>query len=172
MIVNGIIETSSGDLLRAGVSSFVAGAGESLRADVPFPFKVKGQKGETQMHRWNGVSWVLVAQIPIVDENRIRKLVTLNRTDTEDENALVYEEDFDVRENDRLLVYRTLITAGSFAIRFSTDGGDRATLTNGVPDALVDITDLAPGKHKLQLFARTAGVGTNIITYRNVYISK
>lgn len=63
--MNGIIETSSGDLLRWGESTFTPGAGESA-ASTPLPAapKRKFQRDETQMHRWNSgtSSYDLVAQ--------------------------------------------------------------------------------------------------------------
>ena len=58
--MNGIYETSSGDLLRAGFSALTAGGGETLRTDVPHPAKRRYAANETQMHRWNGSTWVLV----------------------------------------------------------------------------------------------------------------
>ena len=59
MTQNGVIETVTGILLRAGFSDFVAGAGEALRSDVPVPAQTRHQEGQTQMHRWNGTAWVL-----------------------------------------------------------------------------------------------------------------
>ncbi len=61
--MNGVIETASGDLLRAGFSTFVAGEGESLRSDVPQPAKVRGDTDEANMHRWNGSAWVEVTNV-------------------------------------------------------------------------------------------------------------
>ena len=65
--MNAIIQTTTGDLLRAGFCDFTNdgsfdGATETERADVPYPVKVKGAEGETEMHRWNGSAWILVAQ--------------------------------------------------------------------------------------------------------------
>ena len=64
----GVIETATGDLLRAGFcdcfetdGSFNAGT-ETCRSDVPFPSKIKGDPDEANMHRWNGSAWVEVAQ--------------------------------------------------------------------------------------------------------------
>jgi hypothetical protein len=62
-----VIETSTGDLLRAGFcvfdddGSFDSGT-ETERTDCPQPAKTKGEAGESQKHRWNGSAWVLVAQ--------------------------------------------------------------------------------------------------------------
>jgi len=67
MTQNAVIETSSGDLLRAGFAdfendgSFDSGT-ESYRTDCPHPGLIKGQSGESNMHRWNGSAWVEVAQ--------------------------------------------------------------------------------------------------------------
>ena len=63
----GVIETSTGDLLKAGFCDFTADGSfdsntQTQRTDVPFPAKVRGDSDETQMHRWNGSAWVLVAQ--------------------------------------------------------------------------------------------------------------
>jgi hypothetical protein len=64
---NGVIETSTGDLLRAGFCDFqndgsFDSATQSYRTDVPVPALARGHVGETQMHRWNGSAWVEVAQ--------------------------------------------------------------------------------------------------------------
>jgi len=67
MIQKAVIETSSGDLLRAGFTDF-SGDGsfdsgsEEYRVDCPHPAKRRGQPGESNMHRWNGSAWVEVAQ--------------------------------------------------------------------------------------------------------------
>lgn len=59
---NGIYETSSGDLLRAGFSTLVAGAGETLRTDVPSPAKIRWSKKFAKFHRWNSSAWVEITQ--------------------------------------------------------------------------------------------------------------
>ena len=68
MIQCGVIETTSGDLLRAGFcdfttdGSFCQAGTETERTDAPHPAKVKGDPDETMMHRWNGSTWIEVAQ--------------------------------------------------------------------------------------------------------------
>ncbi len=68
MAQNGVIETATGDLLRAGFSDFLndgsfnAGT-ESYRTDVPFPGKVR-YGGDANMHRWSGSEWVEVTAPP------------------------------------------------------------------------------------------------------------
>lgn len=67
MIQNGVIETTTGDLLRCGFSDFendgsFDGDTETYKTDTPHPGKVKGDPDETQMHRWNGSAWTEVAQ--------------------------------------------------------------------------------------------------------------
>lgn len=59
-MANGVIETSTGDLLRAsyGTVSPAAGAGETARFDVPEPFKVRQPGVQDTYHNWNGVDWV------------------------------------------------------------------------------------------------------------------
>lgn len=61
---NGIIETSTGDLLRAGFVNFTAGAGETLRTDVPIPAKVRDNEDFDKFHRWNGSTWEEVSNTP------------------------------------------------------------------------------------------------------------
>ena len=67
MTHNGVIDTATGDLLRAGYcdftndGSFDVGA-ETVLLSVPFPPKVIGDPHETQMHRWDGAAWILVDQ--------------------------------------------------------------------------------------------------------------
>jgi len=61
--MNGVIETSTGDLLRAGFTDFTAGPGETLRFDVPNPPQRRGAFYEDgNMHRWTGSEWILVPQ--------------------------------------------------------------------------------------------------------------
>jgi hypothetical protein len=67
MTENGVIQKSTGNLIRAGFCDFendgsFDASTEAQRTDVPFPGKVRGEKDETQMHRWNGSAWVLVSQ--------------------------------------------------------------------------------------------------------------
>ena len=66
-LFRGVIETSSGDLLRCGHCVFdddgsFDGGTETERTDAPFPGKTRGDAGETQMSRWNGSAWVEVDQ--------------------------------------------------------------------------------------------------------------
>jgi len=61
--MNGIIETSSGNLLRAGYCTFTPGDGESYRTDVPEPAYVYWQFC-TQYHRWTGATWVIEPHTP------------------------------------------------------------------------------------------------------------
>lgn len=61
-VVNGVIESATGDLVRAGYSEFEAGDGEELRDDVPIPFFVRGGVIGAQYWRWTGTEWVLVDQ--------------------------------------------------------------------------------------------------------------
>ncbi len=67
MIQCGVIETSSGDLLRAGYCDFENDGSfnadtETQREDVPHPSKVRGDADETKMNRWNGSIWIEVDQ--------------------------------------------------------------------------------------------------------------
>ena len=65
---NGVIETATGDLLRAGHNvdfendgAFDA-ATETARSDVPFPSKCRGNEDDSMMHRWTGTEWTEVTQ--------------------------------------------------------------------------------------------------------------
>ena len=64
--MNGVIETSSGDLLRAGNADFEndgafdAGT-ETYRTDVPDLPLIRGNPDSTNMHQWDGDSWEEVA---------------------------------------------------------------------------------------------------------------
>jgi len=58
-----IYEDSTGDLLRVGYSALTAGTGETLRADCPFPGKVRDDASHANMHRWNGSAWVEVTNV-------------------------------------------------------------------------------------------------------------
>ena len=72
---NGVIITSTGDLLRAGFSDFqndgtFDSGTESYRTDVPMGAKTKGNPDNADFHRWNGSAWVLITQgVPIGDSS-------------------------------------------------------------------------------------------------------
>jgi hypothetical protein len=60
---HGVIETVTGDLLRAGYCDFdIDPATETLMDEVPIPCYYRGQFYETQMSRWTGTEWILVDQ--------------------------------------------------------------------------------------------------------------
>jgi len=66
-VQNGVIEITTGDLLRCGLADFSFDfnpAVEVVRPDIPIPAKRRGQPTETYMHRWTGSAWSLVAQPP------------------------------------------------------------------------------------------------------------
>lgn len=63
--MNGVIDTATGDLLRAGFCDFTLDGSfnpgtETYRTDVPFPSKVKGSEYELEFHQWDGLDWILV----------------------------------------------------------------------------------------------------------------
>lgn len=64
---NGVIETATGDLKRAGYCDFEndgkfdAGT-ETYRTDVPRPSYRRGDDPSTKMTRWDGAAWILVDQ--------------------------------------------------------------------------------------------------------------
>ena len=63
----GVIETSTGDLLRAGYCDFVNDGSfnsgtETQRTDAPHPAKARGDERYANMHRWNGSAWIEVTQ--------------------------------------------------------------------------------------------------------------
>lgn len=65
MIYNGVILTTTGDLLRCGFCDFendgsFNASTEIYRTDVPFPACVVDDPDETQFHRWNGSAWILI----------------------------------------------------------------------------------------------------------------
>jgi hypothetical protein len=66
---NGVIETATGDLLRAGYCDFENDGSfdpdtETYRTDVPDAARVRGDDASTVMHRWTGSAWTLVDQPP------------------------------------------------------------------------------------------------------------
>jgi len=78
---NGVIDTSSGDLKRAAAKPYdfendggFDGDTETIRTDVPMPANRSGDCCETQMHRWNGSSWVLVDNPSVAQVARIEEL--------------------------------------------------------------------------------------------------
>ena len=72
-LANGVIETSTGDLLRAGFCNFSTDGKfnsltETIRSDVPVPFYVRGKKHAPTFHRWNGSVWVEISPNPPLQE--------------------------------------------------------------------------------------------------------
>ena len=68
MTINGVIDKSTGDLIRWGISvdflndgSFDA-ANEEIRSDVPYPGKVKNGFVLEKKHNWTGTEWVEIDQ--------------------------------------------------------------------------------------------------------------
>jgi len=64
---NGVIETSTGDLLRAGYCDFENDGSfnpeiESYMTSIPNPGKTKGSPFFTKMDRWTGSGWIEVDQ--------------------------------------------------------------------------------------------------------------
>ncbi len=65
MAYNGVIETATGNLLRAGFCDFETdgafdGLNEDQRTDIPFPGQTVSGNHFDQKHRWNGSAWVLI----------------------------------------------------------------------------------------------------------------
>ena len=68
--MNGVIQTSTGDLLRAGyhnlsLEDVFDGATESYRTDIPVGSFCKGAPESSVYKRWNGSLWVDVVQIAL-----------------------------------------------------------------------------------------------------------
>lgn len=66
-ITCGVIDKSTGALLRAGFCDFendgsFNSADEEAREDVPFPAKTQGDEDFNVYHRWDGTKWVEVSQ--------------------------------------------------------------------------------------------------------------
>lgn len=98
MGMNGVIETATGDLIRAGLCDFSQDGSfddvtEDYRNDVPVPPKVRGDKNNDKHHRWNGSSWDEVDQ-PEEDEMRasdgVGGKVTLSGSGTTE--VVIYEK--------------------------------------------------------------------------------
>ena len=68
MAQQGVINTASGNLLRAGSKVDFENDGsfdsltETFKTDVPFPNKVEGDSDETMVTHWTGSAWDEVAQ--------------------------------------------------------------------------------------------------------------
>lgn len=60
--MNGVIETATGDLIRAGGCDFDVVDGEEFRDDVPSPFQVRGCCPYGTVHRWTGDEWIVVGE--------------------------------------------------------------------------------------------------------------
>lgn len=83
--MNGVIETATGDLLRAGYADFLNDgafnpAVESYRVDVPEPAFARSRRRNTQIHRWGGVQWTL---IPYVAANKLQFLASSKMVENE-----------------------------------------------------------------------------------------
>lgn len=58
--MNGVYRDSDGFLLRAGYTTFVAGAGETVRTDVPDPaYTVTSLDDAGKAYKWDGDAWIL-----------------------------------------------------------------------------------------------------------------
>lgn len=78
MTQNGVIETATGDLLRAGFCDFSSDGAfdpsrESVRADVPFPATARGG---VAWHRWNGNAWIVVSDLLVAKKERLLAMKT------------------------------------------------------------------------------------------------
>lgn len=67
MPINGVVETATGDLIRAGYTDFENDGTfdpltETYLTNVPVPAFVRRIGRGGRMHRWNGSSWALVPQ--------------------------------------------------------------------------------------------------------------
>ena len=65
--MNGVIETATGDLLRAGFCDFATDGSfnpgtETIRTDVPRPAMIRRSGAPGDHRRWDGGAWVLVPQ--------------------------------------------------------------------------------------------------------------
>jgi len=75
--MNGVIEITTGDLLRAGygidflLDGVFNGLLELVRTDVPEPAYIRTPGASGNMHRWNGVAWIEVAQPPAVPKSAV-----------------------------------------------------------------------------------------------------
>lgn len=76
--MNGLIEEATGDLVAAGYSTFIAGAGQAVRNDVPEPAFCR-DTGAANYHQWNGSTWDLVPQRALlVGKYRVTSNLTNN----------------------------------------------------------------------------------------------
>lgn len=78
MTQNGVIETATGDLLRAGFCDFSTDGAfdpskEAVRTDVPFPATARGSGA---WHRWDGSAWVVVADLLVAKKERLLAMKT------------------------------------------------------------------------------------------------
>lgn len=76
---NGVIETATGDLLRAGFCDFqndgsFDSSKESYRTDVPFPAQ---PRSGVEWHRWDGNAWIMVSDLMVTKKERLYELRTL-----------------------------------------------------------------------------------------------
>lgn len=80
---NGVIETSTGDLLRAGYCDFANDGGfdaatETLKTGVPHPSATKkSPRADGTWDRWNGTAWVSAS--PDLEDNRAAKILVIDR---------------------------------------------------------------------------------------------
>src|SRR3990172_6072391 len=93
--MNGVIETSSGNLLRFGETDFSADGSfnaviETLRFDIPSDAIARGERGAALMSRWTGTAWEFVAQ-PYQATAPEQQLILLSITET-----LLRSDDFGV----------------------------------------------------------------------------
>ena len=71
----GVIKTSTGDLLRAGTVDWANdpafdGETETVRTDIPRPSKVRDNLVGKDFHRWNGDAWAVIAGVRTIPNVR------------------------------------------------------------------------------------------------------
>jgi len=111
--MHGIIEDSTGDLLRAGFVAFAPGPGESLRTDVPIPSYVRGQSGVFQMSRWSGTQWILVPQPPAVPQDATFGTLTATTLITTDDHVIDQIGKGHVVRDENAILKRIRVVAGA-----------------------------------------------------------
>ena len=134
---NGIYETSSGDLLRAGFSTLIAGTGETLRTDIPVPGKVRWSQAFSNMHRWSESAWTEVAQ-PTTDIKIASFTPEIGKTYFCDTNAAAADIVVSNPTPNRMFDSYRIFLKTDHATRKLTANGNRLIIKNEWVDVVYD----------------------------------
>lgn len=143
--MNGVIETSTGDLLRAGYSDFENDGSfnsetESYRTDVPEDAVEKDPYKLNQYSRWNGSAWETVNSE--LDVNKAKRKAEIDRKTQQliEKNGFTFDGetfDLDIDSQKNFLSLKALQSLFTWPVSITTRADTEYQLAEEDVDALV-----------------------------------